>query len=89
MNEIVACGDVLPTVFIRFNPDTRVDSLGVRDKSTLHERLPMLKREIELWLSPSTEQPSYAIAVYLYYDGEVRRVESVPFEHLNSNGDVH
>lgn len=80
MNEIAACGDILPTIFIRFNPDTRLDENGCRDRSSIFDRLSFLKDELIKWLNPETQQEAYIMAVYLFYDGPIRRVEHIPFE---------
>jgi hypothetical protein len=67
----------IPTIFIRFNPDAYHDEEGVTRKISKEQRLEKLKKEIDRWLDPEAELPYPCTAVYLYYDGPVRRVEQI------------
>jgi hypothetical protein len=82
MSEIFSTSDIIPTVFIRFNPDKYVDENGKKDNFTTASRHQLLKEEIENWIEPeSIENLEHFITViHLFYDGEKRQVSFVPVD---------
>lgn len=102
MSELSGSGEILPTVFIRFNPDAWKDEEGVSRKVPMESRLEDLDKEIKRWMNPDRIQEhyvqvkvSYQLAerlqvVYLYYDGPKRRLDFVPVspEETFYEGDV-
>jgi hypothetical protein len=79
MSDLAAAGDIIPTVFIRFNPDLYRDSDSVKRVITIPQRLEKLKKEIDYWLDVETTQDHFITAVYMYYDqSEIREQGFVP-----------
>lgn len=78
MSVIASTGDVLPTVFIRFNPDAWKNEQNKRPSLPLKDRIKILKREVCKWLDVETKQEHFVTVVYLYYDGSWRREEFIP-----------
>lgn len=78
MSDIVGTGDIMHTVFIRFNPDAWKNENGKRPNLALKSRLPILAKEIREWLESDKEQEHFVEVVYLYYDGPWRRQEWIP-----------
>jgi hypothetical protein len=78
MNEIFNAAGTIETVFIRFNPDGWKDEDGVTRKISKEDRKKLLKKEIDRWLDYETEMDYPCQAVYLYYDGEIRRTDEIP-----------
>lgn len=76
MSDIASAGDVLPTVFIRYNPDLYRDHRGTTRKIPSDKRLERLQEEIDRWLDPEKEQPHFITVVYLYYDKCEEREEN-------------
>jgi hypothetical protein len=68
MSDLASAGDIMPTVYIRFNPDHYRDSDGKKRVITLERRFETLKEQIDKWLNIETEQDHYITTVYLYYD---------------------
>jgi hypothetical protein len=81
MSNLASAGDILPTVFIRFNPDLYRDPEGLKRKIKMEDRLQVLKQEIDHWLPTETIQQDFITVVYLYYDGsEVRTQDCIPVD---------
>ena len=57
-------------IFIRFNPDTYIDSIGKRKNPELYSRLETLKDEIEKHIDRiEREENTELVEIhYLYYD---------------------
>jgi hypothetical protein len=81
MSDLAAAGEVLPTVFIRYNPDRYRNPKGVTVKIPTEKRLATLKKEIDEWISVEKQQEHFITVVYLYYDlSERREQDFVPFD---------
>ena len=81
MSELATSGDILPTVFIRFNPDVYRDPSGQKRKITMEKRLEVLKEEIDVWRNIGKKQDHFAEVVYLYYDNsEIREQTYIPVD---------
>lgn len=81
MSDLAASGEILPTVFIRLNPDLYRDPSGTKRKIPDEKRFEKLQEEIDRWLDPATIQKNLLTAVYLYYDGCQEREEGfIPFD---------
>lgn len=78
MSDLASSGEILPTVFIRFNPDLYRDSEGKKRKISIEQRLSKLRDEIEYWLDQVHEQKEFITVVYLYYDNsKIREIDSI------------
>lgn len=75
MSDLAFSGDVLPTVFIRYNPDKWSDPSGTKRKISDEQRLGKLREEVDRWLDPETAQDHFITVVYLYYDKSEEREE--------------
>jgi len=81
MSELASAGDILPTVFIRFNPDIYRNTKGTKQQISLEDRLETLKNEIDYWLDINTEQAYHITVVYLFYDkSEKRELDFIPID---------
>lgn len=78
MSDIAGTGEILPTVFIRFNTDAWKNEKKQRPKIPLEARIKVLITEIDSWLDPEKLQDNFVTVVYLYYDGPWRREEWIP-----------
>jgi hypothetical protein len=78
MADLASAGELLRTVFVRFNPDVYRDSEGKKRVIPLQKRLEKLKEEIDYWLDPDRGQDKFLTVVYLYYDGsEIREMSFI------------
>ena len=81
MNTIATSGEILPTIFIRFNPDNWTDEDGKKHKvNELNERLEILQHELLLWLDITKQQDHTVEVIQLYYDGHYRQTSFVPID---------
>lgn len=83
MSDIAGTGEILPIVFLRFNPDTWKDEKGKRLKILLDDRIKVLLKEINYWLDENTKQEHFVTVIYLYYDGPWKREVSTVTLHLS------
>jgi hypothetical protein len=77
MSEIATSGEILPCIFIRFNPDTWKNKNDEKKTVTLETRFNSLKKEINKWLNVDQEQDHFVQVIYLYYDGEKRQIDHI------------
>lgn len=79
MSEIASSGEIVPTTFIRFNPDIWTDENGINHKNDLESRLEILDEELYFWLDEENDEQEHPIeVVHLYYDGELKQNDFIP-----------